>query len=219
MRKNLIILAAAALFAPLSASATNLVANGSFEDGLTGWTQSETPSDGWGVTVITYGSTSTIPLTSASGEAVAAENAVTGAHAAYFVSDKANKQSLTQSVYLAVGTYQIGFSAYAPANGYSNANDATFSGSIAGDVLANYSVSQKPGTIWQDFSGQKTVTTAGYYNIAFSFSANGEPAKDMVIDNVYVMTAPVPEPETYALFLSGLGLIAYVARRRRADQA
>ena len=41
-----------------------------------------------------------------------------------------------------------------------------------------------------------------------------------MIDSVYVMTAaPVPEPETYALMLSGLGLIAYVARRRRADQA
>ena len=219
MRKNLIIIAAAALFAPLSASAaTNLVTNGSFENGLAGWTLSGAVTDSYPAVVITYGSTAAYP-TSTFGEAVAAENAAAGTHGAYFVSDFSN-QSLTQQVYLGVGTYQIGFSAYAPANGYGNAHDATFSGSIAGDVLANYSVSQKPGTTWLDFSGKKTVTAAGMYNIAFSFNTSGYPAKDVVIDSVYVMTAaPVPEPETYALMLSGLGLIGFVARRRRADQA
>ena len=218
MRKNLIIIAAAALFAPLSASADNLVTNGSFENGLIGWTLSGTVSDPYPAVVITYGSTAAYP-TSAFGEAVAAENAAAGTHGAYFVSDYST-QSLTQKVYLGVGTYQIGFSAYAPANGYSNANDATFSGSIAGVNLASYAVSQNAKTTWLDFSGQKTVTTAGLYDIAFSFNTSGYPAKDVVIDSVYVMTAaPVPEPETYALMLSGLGLIAYVARRRRADQA
>lgn len=39
-------------------------------------------------------------------------------------------------------------------------------------------------------------------------------------DNVNVgsITAPVPEPETYALMLAGLGMVAWVARRRRTQQ-
>lgn len=35
------------------------------------------------------------------------------------------------------------------------------------------------------------------------------------IDNVTVAMAPVPEPETYALMLAGLGAIGLMARRRR----
>lgn len=31
----------------------------------------------------------------------------------------------------------------------------------------------------------------------------------------YVNTSPVPEPETYGLLLSGLGLIAFIARRKK----
>lgn len=36
--------------------------------------------------------------------------------------------------------------------------------------------------------------------------------------NISPITAPVPEPETYALMLAGLGLVAWVARRRRPQQ-
>jgi len=32
-----------------------------------------------------------------------------------------------------------------------------------------------------------------------------------------VMLAPVPEPETYGMMLAGLGLVGYLARRRRID--
>jgi hypothetical protein len=31
------------------------------------------------------------------------------------------------------------------------------------------------------------------------------------------MLAPVPEPETYAMMLMGLGLMGFVARRRKID--
>lgn len=35
------------------------------------------------------------------------------------------------------------------------------------------------------------------------------------IDNIYIGRAPIPEPETYALMLGGLGLVGWMARRRR----
>jgi hypothetical protein len=36
------------------------------------------------------------------------------------------------------------------------------------------------------------------------------------IDNVSLTVTPVPEPETYALMLAGLGLLGFAARRRKA---
>ena len=41
----------------------------------------------------------------------------------------------------------------------------------------------------------------------------------VAMDNITVneaITAPVPEPETYALMLAGLGLVGFMARRRKA---
>ncbi|WP_310448174.1 choice-of-anchor I family protein [Thiobacillus sp.] len=37
--------------------------------------------------------------------------------------------------------------------------------------------------------------------------------------SLYQLTAAVPEPETYAMLLAGLGLVGFMARRRRAQQA
>jgi len=42
--------------------------------------------------------------------------------------------------------------------------------------------------------------------------------QDLSPANLYVMTAPVPEPETYALMVAGLGALGFVARRRRAKR-
>jgi hypothetical protein len=39
------------------------------------------------------------------------------------------------------------------------------------------------------------------------------------MDNLRVSVSPVPEPETYALFMAGLGLMGFVARRRKNDQS
>lgn len=48
-------------------------------------------------------------------------------------------------------------------------------------------------------------------NSSSAYSASGTWRFDMVT----VQAAPIPEPETYALMLAGLGLVGFMARRRR----
>ena len=48
-----------------------------------------------------------------------------------------------------------------------------------------------------------------------AYSSSGYHHAFGLYDTSYGSTAPVPEPETYAMMLAGLGLLAFVARRRR----
>jgi hypothetical protein len=215
---------AAVLAATPASAALNLVTNGSFESGLAGWTLANPPPS-FSAVAITYGAASPYP-TGAFGEAVPANNAPTnspdavGTRAAYFVSDFSRSETLSQQVFLTAGIYQIGFSAYAPANGYANAGDAQFQGIVANVTLANYAVSVGPSTTWQTFAGAANITTDGLYTVAFSFSTNLAPSKDIVVDQVYIIAGNppigVPEPATLALFgASLLGLGAARRARRR----
>ena len=216
------------LLAGPATAATNLVSNGSFElgaDGLQGWTIGGIDNDGFPPVSIFYGAAQPYP-DGAFGEAVPANNAPTnspdavGARAAYFVSDLTVSQSLSQSVFLTAGTYQIGFSAFAPANGFNNMGDATFSGTIAGVTLANYAVSSGPVTTWQTFAGATDILTDGFYSIDFVFNTNLKPSKDVVIDQVYIIAGNpaipgIPEPATWAMLIAGFGMVGFAARRRQ----
>lgn len=214
---SILLLAGVAAATPATAG-PNLVADGSFENGLTGWTRGGVDG-GNAVTAITYGSPG-----SAYGEVVPANDAPTtspdpvGGYAAYFVSDNAVNQSISQQIHLGAGTYEVGFSAYLPQNGFLNPGNATFSGVILGDSLANFTASTLAATTWQTYSGQSTITTAGDYWVNFAFNTFGGASKDVVIDQVYVVASnpplPAPEPATIALFGTGL-LCLGVARRTR----
>ena len=204
-----------------SANATsNLVINGSFENGFTGWTHTGTTA-GFPTAVIDTNSATAYP-TGAFGEAVPANNAPTnspdavGTHEAYFVDDFANNETLHQLVHLTAGVYQIGFSAYLPQNGYNNVGDATFTGDIAGIELANFAASTGTAKVWTTFSGSTTIAADGDYSIDFTFNTNHAPSKDVVIDQVYIIPGNPTIPEPASIALLGVGLLGLGFIRRRA---
>ncbi len=53
----------------------------------------------------------------------------------------------------------------------------------------------------------------------FNFGITASNGAAIVMDNLSLTAAPVPEPETYALLLAGLGLIGATAKRRKTKQA
>jgi hypothetical protein len=210
---------------PSAASAsTNLLLNGSFETGdFTDWTLSGSANDGYPAVVINYNDPAGYPA-GAFGEPIPPANATTvspdpaGNYAAYFVSD-ATYETLEQTTYLNVGTYNVGFSAYVPQNGQDNAVDASFSATVGGTPIVGFLVSSESADNWVNYSGVANITVAGDYDTDFVFQAPSDnpgvyegAAKDVVIDQVYV-TSAVPEPATWAMFLVGFGGIGFMMRR------
>ena len=138
-----------------------------------------------------------------------------GTHAAYFVADAAT-ETLSQTIHLNAGTYNIGFSAYVPFNGYANLFNASFVGDVAGLPLATFTVDGSTPGVWKGFTGVANILVAGNYTTSFTFASGPAPAGDVVIDRVYVAAAgAVPEPATWAMMLVGFGGMGYVMRRNR----
>ena len=76
------------------------------------------------------------------------------------------------------------------------ANTTDFSVPLSPTLLA-------PGAYTATVTGNTTIAN-GFYNAAVNFNNS---------------LAPIPEPETYAMMLAGLGLMGFVARRRRQKDA
>lgn len=89
----------------------------------------------------------------------------------------------------------------------------------AGSFIAPLaSASSTSGSSWTTFNSSFTATglTTTIDLLGMAASANGN---YIGLDNVVVtlnhVANPVPEPETYAMMLAGLGLLGFVARRRK----
>ena len=220
LKKTLFALAMTTAITSPAFAATNLLVNGSFEDGFNGWTVGGTTD--YPPSVIDYNSSAGYP-TGAFGEPVGPDNAVgnpgldaVGGHAAYFVSDIANPQTLTQTVTLQAGvTYTFGFDVYKPANGNANPNGAAFTASLNGVEFASFTASELPVQTWQHYFATTSFAAPATGDFTFSFTSNGFPAKDFVIDRVYLSALPVPEPTTWAMLIAGFGLVGGAMRTRR----
>jgi hypothetical protein len=217
--------AAGLAFAGQASSAVNLVTNGSFETGdFTGWTYAGVTPLGAPAVIIPYNSGAGYP-NGAFGEPIPPDNSASpspdpvGDNAAYFVADAAT-ESLSQSVFLDVGVYTIGFSVYVPFNGFNNSGNATFTGTVAGVNLANFTVDGSTPGVWMHFAGLANIAVAGNYDTAFTYNSGPAPAGDFVVDRAYIVAGnAIPEPGTWALMIlgfGGAGASLRMSRRRTA---
>lgn len=200
-----IIAASLLAFAAAGASATELVTNGSFESGATGWNSTETVGF---APISAY-----INCCGIDGSAYPAAN---GVAAAFFGWGQLTGGTIFQDLSTVAGqTYTVNFSY----------------GAISGNALQTMTVEASNG---QSLLGSLSVGATGTTNQAalvspfsFTFVANSASTTllfrdtsatsintDALVDNVSVTA--VPEPETYAMLLAGLGLVGFAARRRKA---
>jgi MYXO-CTERM domain-containing protein len=211
---------ASLLVAPLWATAaTNLITNGSFESGLAGWTVSGSVGDVYPAAVITYNSATAYP-TGAFGEAVPVDNAVNlgpdavGTQALYFVSDFSTQVVSQTFTVASSGSYTFGLDAYLPANGFANPVNASLVVTLGSLNVASASLASLAPTTWLAGTYSNLNLAAGTYTVSLAFTSNGKPAKDIVIDKIYLVSS-VPEASTNAMLLAGLAGLGFVARRRK----
>lgn len=87
-------------------------------------------------------------------------------------------------------------------------------------VLSNSDGNTSPDASYAIVAGDGIQTTQGSFQYILHFddpgmNVNGDSDFDDLLVGVNI--SPIPEPETYALLLAGLGMMGYMARRRRAE--
>jgi hypothetical protein len=181
------------------AAPTNLVVNGEFENGLSGWV---TPS---------FATPAQIEMFDGSAAAAFAGNPFEGGAAIY------------QNVgTIQAGTYIFTFKAENtngfPTGGFVGVTDNAAGQAIVGGNFSDYLAGEWPSSLVVDVSftgvvGANSSLIGKTLTVRFSGYSGDH------IDNVSLTFASaVPEPEIYAMLLAGLGFVGAVARRRKAKQ-
>ena len=195
------ILLAAALAAPLLASAaTNLVVNGSFETDIQG-------NNSWNIYPNLTG------WIGGNGGIELRHNVAGAAYDGvnYVELDTNFNSSMNQNIGTTLGQqYTLNF-AYSPREGVPSSSNGieVFWNNVSQGVFTGTGLS---GNVWAietlTVTGAATLSSLTFTAVGTSDSYGGS------LDAVS-LTAAVPEPETYALMLAGLGAVGFVSRRRR----
>lgn len=206
MIKKLSAIALMLAFPALAQASTNLLQNGSFEDYVvdSGHWSTFFTTNGWNTSKKT-------------GVEVRYDVAGTAEDGNKFAELDTNQNSwISQTVLTAPGEALTLSFWYAPREGVS-----TGSNKIAvfwnGEKLTVVKGNGYSNTGWIHYTA--TVYADGDGSSVLKFAARGDSdSYGGSLDNVS-LTAAVPEPETYAMLLAGLGLVGAVARRRKSKQA
>lgn len=185
-----------------TARADNLVVNGSFENGLTGWLNAgeALPYKDYGAT---DGSWSLIFAHGNNAGSVLSQEIDTISGTKYSVAFD------WKSTHPAASSEQS-LSFFAEGSAKVKLTELSAFGSYGGPFNANSPFLHFSTTF---------VANSSKTNIVFSDSSASSYQADQVLDRITVSrVAAVPEPETYAMLLAGLGLMGMVARRRQAQQ-
>jgi hypothetical protein len=90
----------------------------------------------------------------------------------------------------------------------------TFSGQWL--TLSSATLNGVDGDI-MDFGKITFLSVGGIGQTPFVLALTGTADKSTALYSGEISVAAVPEPETYAMFLAGLGALGFVARRRRVE--
>lgn len=95
-----------------------------------------------------------------------------------------------------------------------NITSATFDTTFAFTPVVNFSSPSSSADYWTYAPGP--VTAAVHSLVVNGLSGNGGSFTGSIgISATPIAPPPVPEPETYALFLAGLGVLGFMAKRRQ----
>lgn len=119
-----------------------------------------------------------------------------------------------------VGTYSF-VSLSGPGGAWTYSGNELNASGCAGGLSGNACFSHAPVALGDDmifnftFSGGPLNLDVPHLKVHF-LDANGDKQGSLLSQNI---TTPIPEPETYAMLLAGLGLLGFAARRRKQKEA
>jgi hypothetical protein len=147
-----------------------------------------------------------------------------GAGSTTFTLDSASSVSLSSSAF-SLATLTNNYHATVTKDAYDLSDD--YAGA-SGGVVTPLSQHQSVSAVFTDaatlaaFTGSGSVyaTVSGTGSTKITASGNVHTAATSSYGAygtvIYTFAAPVPEPETYAMLLAGLGLVGFAARRRKS---